>query len=117
MCKAISQIEQRELEAPGAVGLPRCLDLHYEEDFLEKRSHQIPPVFLNLLFIPNMAKAVYKVVKSPVVLGAFPTTNSCGVLSASNHARGWWARTRGVGTKGVCPKYHKALSTGPGVSQ
>ena len=43
--EAISQIEQREVETPGAVGLPRCLDLHYEEDFLEKQSHQIPPVF------------------------------------------------------------------------
>ena len=34
--EAISQIEQREVETPGAVGLPRCLDLCYEEDFLEK---------------------------------------------------------------------------------
>ena len=36
MHEAISQIEQREVETPGAVGLPRCLDLHYEEDFLKK---------------------------------------------------------------------------------
>ena len=36
MHEAILQIEQREVEAPGAVGLPRCLDLRYEEDFLEK---------------------------------------------------------------------------------
>ena len=36
MCKAISHIEQKEVEAPGAVGLPPGLDLHYEEDFLEK---------------------------------------------------------------------------------
>ena len=34
--EAISWIEQKEVEAPGAVGLPQCLDLHYEEDFLEK---------------------------------------------------------------------------------
>ena len=34
--KAISQIEQREVETPGTAGLPQCLDLHYEEDFLEK---------------------------------------------------------------------------------
>ena len=34
--EAISQIGQREVEAPGAVGLPQCLDLRYEEDFLEK---------------------------------------------------------------------------------
>ena len=36
MCEAISQIEQKEVEAPGAVGLPQCLYLHYKEDFLEK---------------------------------------------------------------------------------
>ena len=36
VCEAISQIEQREVETPGAVGLPQCLDLHYKEDFLKK---------------------------------------------------------------------------------
>ena len=36
VCEAISQIEQREVEAPGAAGLPQCLDLHYEEGFLKK---------------------------------------------------------------------------------
>ena len=34
--EAILQIEQKEVEAPGAVGLPQGLDLCYEEDFLEK---------------------------------------------------------------------------------
>ena len=34
--EAISQIEQKEVEVPGAVGLPPGLDLRYEEDFLEK---------------------------------------------------------------------------------
>ena len=56
MCEAISQIEQKEVEAPGAVGLPQCLDLRYEEDFLKKQGHQIPLVFSDPLFIPNMAK-------------------------------------------------------------
>ena len=36
MHEAISQIEQREVEAPGVAGLPQCLDLYYEEGFLEK---------------------------------------------------------------------------------
>ena len=84
MHEAISQIEQREVETPGAVGLPRCLDLHYEEDFLEKQNHLIPPVFSDLLFIPNMAKVVYKVVKPPVVSKALPSTSSHEVPSASN---------------------------------
>ena len=82
--EAILQIEQREVETPGAVGLPRCLDLCYEEDFLKKRSHQIPPVFSDPLFIPNMAKAVYKVVKPPVVLKVLPSTSGRKVPSASN---------------------------------
>ena len=33
---AISRIEQKEVEAPGDVGLPPGLDLCYEEDFLKK---------------------------------------------------------------------------------
>ena len=70
MHEAISQIEQKEVEAPGAVGLPPGLDLHYEEDFLERRRHQIPPIFSDPIFIPNMAKAVFKVIKSPMVLKA-----------------------------------------------
>ena len=34
MSEAILQIEQKEVEAPGAVGLPQSLDLRCEEDFL-----------------------------------------------------------------------------------
>ena len=74
--EAISRIEQKEVEAPGAVGLPQSLDLHYEEDFLKKQRHQIPPIFSDPLFIPHMAKAVFKVVKPPVVLKALPSANS-----------------------------------------
>ena len=36
VCEVISQIEQKEVQAPGAVGLSPGLDLCYEEDFLEK---------------------------------------------------------------------------------
>ena len=80
MREAISQVEQKEVEAPGAVGLPPGLELHYEEDFLERQRHQIPPIFSDPLFIPNMAKAVFKVVKPPVVLKALPSASSCEVL-------------------------------------
>ena len=34
VCEAISWIEQKEVEATRAVGLPQGLDLRYEEDFL-----------------------------------------------------------------------------------
>ena len=84
MREAILWIEQKEVEAPGAVGLPQCLDLHYEEDFLETRRHQIPPIFSDPLFIPNMAKVVFKVVKPPVVMKALPSANSREVPSAPN---------------------------------
>ena len=84
MHEAISWIEQKEVEAPGAVGLPQCLDLCYEEDFLKKQRHQIPPIFSDPLFIPNLAKAVFKVVKPPVVLKALPSTSSNEVPTAPN---------------------------------
>ena len=84
MHQAISRIEQKEVEAPGAVGLPPSLDLHYEEDFLEKQRHLIPPIFSDPLFIPKMAKVVFKMVKPPVVLKALPSTSSHEVLSTLN---------------------------------
>ena len=84
VCEAISQIEQKEVEAPRAVGLPQCLDLRYEEDFLKKQRHQIIPIFLDPLFIPNMAKVVFKVVKPPVVLKALPSASSHEVPSTPN---------------------------------
>ena len=82
--KAISQIAQKEVEIPGTAGLPQCLDLHYEEDFLKKWSHQIPAVFSDLLFIPSMANAVYKVVKPPVVPKVLPSASGRKVPSISS---------------------------------
>ena len=76
VCEAISRIEQKEVEAPEAVGLPPNLDLRYEEGFLEKQRHLIPPVFSDPLFIPKMAKAVFRVAKPPVVLKALPLASS-----------------------------------------
>ena len=84
MHEAISQIEQKEVEIPGTAGLPQCLDLHYEEDFLKKRSHQIPAVFSDPLFIPSMANVVYKVVKPPVVPKTFPSASGRKVSSVSS---------------------------------
>ena len=79
MCQAISRIEQKEVEAPGAVGLPPDLDLRYKEDFLEKQRHLIPPIFSDPLFIPKMAKVVFK-----VVLKALPSASSHEVPSTLN---------------------------------
>ena len=76
MHEAISCIEQKKVEAPEAVGLPPNLDLRYEEGFLEKQRHLIPPVFSDPLFIPKMAKAVFRVAKPPVVSKALPSARS-----------------------------------------
>ena len=84
MCKVILQIEQREVETPGSAGLPQCLDLHYEEDFLKKQSHQVPAVFSDPLFIPSMANAVYKAFKPPVLPKASPSSSGCKVPSVSS---------------------------------
>ena len=70
--EAVSQIEQRDAETPEAVGLPPNLDLRYEEGFLETQRHLIPPVFLDPLFIPKMAKAVFELAKPPVVSKVLP---------------------------------------------
>ena len=82
MREAISRIEQKEVEAPEAVRLPPNLDLRYEEGFLKKQRHLIPPVFLDPLFIPKMAKAVFRVAKPPVVSKALPLARSHKVSSA-----------------------------------
>ena len=82
MCGAISRTEQKEVEAPEAVGLPPNLDLQYKESFLEKKRHLIPPIFLDLLFIPKVAKAVFRVAKPLVVSKALPVAHSCEVSSA-----------------------------------
>ena len=82
--EAISWIEQKEVEAPGAVGLPQSLNLRYEEDFLERQRREIPLIFSDLLFIPHMAKVVFNVVKPPVVLKVLPSATSHEVPSAPN---------------------------------
>ena len=64
------------------MGLPPSLDLHYEEGFLKKQRHLIPPVFSDPLFIPKMAKAVFRVVKPPVVSKALHSARSHEASSA-----------------------------------
>ena len=84
MCEAILQIEQRKVGTLGSAGLPQCLDLHYEEDFLKKQSHQVPAVFSDPLFVPSMANVVYKAFKPPVVLKASLSASSRKVPSVSS---------------------------------
>ena len=116
MHEAISRIEQKEVEAPEAVGLPPNLDLHYKEGFLEKQRHLIPPVFSDLLFIPKMTKAVFRVVKPPVVSKALPSACSHEVSSAPPQPGGG-GPTAGIKIGGACSKHLTAHSASPGADQ
>ena len=71
---AVQKMEKRQvrLETSGSSGMPSGLHLNYEEDFLNYRSHQVPGVFTDPLFLPNMANSVYKLVIPPMLSGAPP---------------------------------------------
>ena len=73
---AVQNTEKRQvrLETSGSSGIPSGLHLNYEKDFLNYRSHQVPGVFTDPLFLPNMVNSVYKLVKPPVLFGAPPFT-------------------------------------------
>ena len=86
--EAISRIEQKDVETSEAVGLPPNLDLRYEEGLLKTQRHLIPPVFSDLLFIPKMAKAVFKLAKPPVVSKALPSASSHEASSAPPQPEG-----------------------------
>ena len=103
MHAAISQIEQKEVEAPGAVGLPPNLDLRYKEGFLEKQRHLIPPVFSDPLFIPKMAKAVFRVAKPLVVSKALPSARSREVSSAPPQPGGGGPKQQVIKSKEPVP--------------
>ena len=71
---AVQKTKKRQvrLETSGSSGMPSGLHLNYEEDFLNYRSHQVPGVFTDPLFLPNMVNSVYKLVMPPVLSGAPP---------------------------------------------
>ena len=64
------------------MGLPPNLDLQYKESFLDRQRHLIPPIFSDPLFIPKVAKAVFRVAKPLVVSKALPAAHSREVSSA-----------------------------------
>ena len=67
-------MEKRQVrfETSGSSGMPSGLHLNYEEDFLNYRSHQVPRVFTDPFFLPNMVNSVYKLVIPPVLSGTAP---------------------------------------------
>ena len=78
---AVQKMEKRRvrLGTSESSGMPPGLHLNYEEDFLSYRSHQVPGVFTDPLFLPNMVNSVYKLVGLPVLAKAPPFT-------AANHS-------------------------------
>ena len=71
---AVQKMEKRQvrLETSGSSGMPSGLHLNYEEDFLNYQSHQVPGVFTDPFFLPNMVNSVYKLVIPPVLSQAPP---------------------------------------------
>ena len=71
---AVQKMEKRQVrfETSGSSGMPSGLHLNYQEDFLNYQSHQVPGVFTDPLFLPNMVNSVYKLVMPPVLSGAPP---------------------------------------------
>ena len=73
---AVQKMEKRwvRLGTTESSGMPPELHLNYEEDFLSYRSHQVPGVFTDPLFLPNMVNSVYKLARPPVLAEAPPFT-------------------------------------------
>ena len=73
---AVQKMEKRRvrLGTSESSGMPPGLHLNYEEDFLSYQSHQVPGVFTDPLFLPNMVNSVYKLIRPPVLAEAPPFT-------------------------------------------
>ena len=81
MVGAVQKTEKKwvRLGTSESSGMPPRLHLNYEEDFLNYRSHQVPGVFTDPVFLSNMVNSVYKLVGPPVLAEAPPFT------AANNH--------------------------------
>ena len=81
---AVQKMEKRQvrLETSGSSGMPSGLHLNYEEDFLNYRSLQVPGVFTDPLFLPNMVNSVYKLVIPPVLsrVPPFAAAQDCSTI-------------------------------------
>ena len=106
---AISRTQQKEVEAPEAVGLPPNLDLRYKESFLEKQRHLIPPIFSDPLFIPKVAKAVFRVAKPLVVSKALPVAHSHEVSSAPPQPGGGGPKQQVLKSKEPIPSTSQSI--------
>ena len=70
------------------VGLPPNLDLQYKESLLTKQRHLIPPIFSDPIFLPNVAKAVFRVAKPLGGSRELPAARSRKMSSTPPQPRG-----------------------------
>ena len=73
------------------MGLPPNLDLRHKESFLEKQRHLIPPIFSDPLFIPKVAKVVFRVAKPLVCQRRFLWPVAMSIICPTS-ARGRWTK-------------------------
>ena len=68
MQDAVQETEKRwvRIETPESSGMHPGLHLNYEEGFFNSRSQQVPGVFTDPLFLPNMVNSVYQMAKPPI---------------------------------------------------
>ena len=79
---AISRIEQKEVKVLETAKLPHSLDPVSQEDLRERRWDLLPPPLADPLFIPNLARVVFKAVRPPVVPEAPPLADARATIPA-----------------------------------
>ena len=85
---AVQETEKRwvRLKSPESSSLPPRLHLNYEEGFLNRRSQQVPGVFTDPLFLPNMVNSVCGMAKTFNIPQASTLLSSGGL-----YLQGWVA--------------------------
>ena len=105
---AISRIEQKDMKVLETARLPHGLGPVSQEDLRERRRDLLSPPPADLLFIPNVARAVFEAVKPPVVPEAPPLANAHAAVPAPTGPKG-----RSTGPEASKPKEHTPSTSQP----
>ena len=84
----ISRIEQKDVKVLETARLPHGLGPVSQEDLRERRRDLLPPPLADPLFIPNVARVVFEVVKPPVVPEVPPLANARAAVPAPMGPKG-----------------------------
>ena len=85
---AISRIEQKDVKVLETMRLPCSQGPVSQEDLRERRQDLLPPPLADLLFIPNVARVVFEVVKPQVVPEAPPLADARAAVPAPMGPKG-----------------------------